>query len=578
MGRERKQSYKKHNFKVNFFTMPRIIVDNKIVISYDYTAKDKYWTALSKHLISKHGNQHFTDHHQVEKILLDGFEFLVQQFKQLISKEKRYTFFLYVFWLHEQSIQIHIKTLGDFELEGIDASEFAMYRRVLKLILEQGCDIDLIKGDSPDCDEVLRMDATIQELLYLATWMYGFADRIAFQKMVEECHDIYFDSQNLLVIDWQYHYGQTYKELFPKLTEDYTQGTFDYNALEELKGKIEECFNVKYNFAGGIIWRIQEHHNPQEPQLQTIEPDFLPLNLVNEFGISKELAETFYKGLTLSRDTKLPLEEVILKPYSTERYMFRPILVYNINGKDRALVGKEKFAESMVVLATNAIHWKAMYTEWRTLKCIQSFMNLKDHEHDRILEDKIEEVVKSKGFLYCRNLKSLKQLNKINVRIDNNVSGEIDFIIINQDLKTVFVSEVKYNRARYEAVGYRNDYSNFTDTYEKKLAKKVKWVGENLNTLVEHLRIVYNRNEIDLSGFSVTGIFIINTPTFYMFNGAYKAITLKQIGDFIEGKYEYPELFIFGKDGNEETLMRVTHPYFKKPIIITDDMFENSDE
>lgn len=63
----------------------------------------------------------------------------------------------------------------------------------------------------------------------------------------------------------------------------------------------------------------------------------------------------------------------------------------------------------------------------------------------------------------------------------------------------------------------------------------------------------------------------INTPTFYMFNGQFKAITLKQFGDFIDGKYEYPDLFIVDGEGDDETLMMVKHPYFRKPLIMTDD-------
>ena len=40
-----------------------------------------------------------------------------------------------------------------------------------------------------------------------------------------------------------------------------------------------------------------------------------------------------------------------------------------------------------------------------------------------------------------------------------------------------------------------------------------------------------------------------------MFNGKYKAITLKQFGDFIEGKYEYPELVFFTVNNGEEVCL-----------------------
>lgn len=560
--------------------MPRVKIDNKIVISFDYVARDKYWGALSKHLISKHGNGQYTNQQKVEEILLDAFNFLVENFKQLISIEKKFSFFLYVYWLHEQSIQIYVKTLDDFNLEKISESEFALYRRILKLILEQGCEIDLEWGNLPTGKEVLTMDEKIQDLIYLGNWIYQFSDKIAFQKMIEDCFQIYYDEENLLVVDWQYHYGHTYKQLFPLLEEDYKRGTFDEQAFSELRAKIEECFGIEYNYAGGIIFEIQKHHSPNSPNLQTIEPYVLPLNLAKNYGISKELAEMFYAGLTISRDNKLSIEDAVRKPHSTKRYMFRPILIYKIGGVDRALVGKEKFVESLMVLATNAIHWNAMLEEWQKLKCIQLFINKKGNEHDKILEDKIEDIVKSKNYLYCRNIKSFKQPSgKNNINIDNEIAGEIDLIVVNSQQKMIYVADVKYNRARYDVVGYRMDYTQFLNpqkpakSYEAKLSKKTSWVSNNLEVLTEHLKIVFNNQVIDLNGYRVEGIFIINTPTFYMFNGRFKAITLKQFGEFIDGKYEYPDLYIIKEECGTETLTIVKHPYFRKPEFFEDDIF-----
>ncbi|RRN77923.1 hypothetical protein EIM50_17130, partial [Pseudoxanthomonas sp. SGD-10] len=99
--------------------MPRIKIDNKIVINYDFTSRDKYWGALSKHLIEKHGRGHYIEQQKVEEILLDGFQFLCDSFRQLILTETKFTFFLYIHWLHEQSIEIYKKTLDGFKIEVI---------------------------------------------------------------------------------------------------------------------------------------------------------------------------------------------------------------------------------------------------------------------------------------------------------------------------------------------------------------------------------------------------------------------------------------------------------------------------
>ena len=543
--------------------MPRITIDNKIVINFDSTAREKYWKNLSEYLINKHGNQIFDNQQKVDEMLTDSFSYLVQEFRSLVLKEKRYSFFLYVFWLHEQSIEIYIGLSAGLKLTGISANEFAMYRRILKLILEQGCDIDLDWGKLPTGNEVVEFDKMIQELIYLGTWMYGFADYIAYQKMIEECHKISFDDKGLLVIEWQHHYGVAYTELVPTLVEDYKQATFDEQAVHELRANIEECFNIEYDFAGGIIWEIQKSFSTVSPDLETIEPHVLPINLVHQFGINQETAEIFYNGLTISRANKLTIENAILKPHSTQRYLFRPILIYKIGGVDRALIGKGKFSESIMVLATNAIHWNAMLEDWLKLKCIKLFINKKGDDHDKILEDKIEVIVKQRGLYYCRNVKSFKQPQKNNIRIDNELAGEIDLIIVDINRKHIFVADAKYNRARYEAVGYRTDYTNFIKTYEPQLQRKIDWISNNLDILQEHLKIIYNTASIALQGYQIEGIFIINTPTFYMFNGQYKAITLKQFTDFIEGKYEYPNLVIISEENDKKVMVK--HPYFIKP-------------
>lgn len=545
--------------------MARIRINGKIVLSYQYEKYvDIYWTRLSKVIIQKYGKNKITDQSKVESVLLDSFGLLVVEFKKLISSETNYRFFSYVFFLHEQSLEVYKDILGGYKLEQIKESDFARYRRILKLILEQGCDINLTMGKFPNGDEVLEMDEKIQALFYLGTWIYTFADYIAYQKMIEEAHDIDFDKNDQLLLGWQHHYGAIYKEFFPKLMSDYESATFDENAIHELKNAINNCFGINYDFAGGIIFEIKKHFSPNAPKLQTIEPYVLPHNLKEQFGINLATAECFYNGLSISRNNKMSLEDVILKPYSTERYMYRPILIYNIDGVERALVGEEKFVESMLVLATNAISWNTIPKDWKDNPQMVKFISKKGNEHDKILEDKIEKILLEKELLYCRNIKSFKQPNSGNIRIDNELAGEIDYIVVNVELKKIFVADSKYNKTKYEAVGYRTDYSNFLKSYEPQLQKKINWISDNKNILQEHLKIVYKALKLDLSEFEVDGIFFINTPTFYMFNGKYKAITLKQIPDYLDGKYEYPTVFYENRNGEQSI---INHPYFIKPKI-----------
>lgn len=264
--------------------MSRIHIDEKLILSYEYEKYLNYWKSLSSTITSEYSNKTFTDHIDVENVLSYGFQFFVDRFKEIVLGQKSFSFFLYSHWLHEQSIQVYKKTLAGFEISEISETEFAMYRRILKLILEQGCDIDLIGGKFPLDEEILAFDEIIQELIYLGTWIYQFADHLAFQKMIDECYVVYFDENQLLVIDWQHHYGEAYNQLFPDLKFDYVNATMDEKALPELKETVEKCFKIDFNFACGIIFEIKKHHNPLIPDHQTIQPHILPQNIINAFN------------------------------------------------------------------------------------------------------------------------------------------------------------------------------------------------------------------------------------------------------------------------------------------------------
>lgn len=544
--------------------MAVVAIEGCKILTFEISPREVYWTKLSGYIKQKHGEGPFTEHVKVEAILLDCFDFLVNEFRILISSETNLGFFMTAFLLHEESIKLYLKQLKGYQFPDRQMeNNFSIYRRVLKLILEQGCDIDMKWGEAPNKEETDRIYDKIHDLYYLGAHMYEFADHVAFQKMVEECHKVYFTEEGWIHPIWQYHYGAVYESLYPRLDSSYVQATFDQNAGKELVDKISQCYGIDYNFAGGIIYHIKEQLNPRASETQTIEPGILPQNLVAKYGIDIGSAKQFYDGLTISRHNKPTIEEAIYKPYAMNRYMFRPILVYQIEGEERALVGREKYPESVLVTATNAIHWNAMQDEWKQNTCMSAFMKQKGEEHDAILEDKIEEIIQEEGYLYCRNIESLQRLKGNNVNFIKDC-GEIDFIIINLDSQTIFVADSKYNRARYEAVGFRSDNKNFTEQYEPKIKKKTEWISKHLNILQEHLMKANNLKNLDILNFKVEGVFLINTPTFYMFNGNYKAITLADTGAFLAGECVFPTIQIENED---KSITSIDHPYFRKPIL-----------
>lgn len=188
------------------------------------------------------------------------------------------------------------------------------------------------------------------------------------------------------------------------------------------------------------------------------------------------------------------------------------------------------------------------------------YMSRKGNEHDSILEDKVEEILKARDLRYVRNVKSFKRPGINNINIDNEVAGEIDFIIIDDSRSKIIVADSKYNKAKYEAVGFRTDNTNFITKYEPKLQKKIDWISGNKVVVQEHFKIIYHIHDLDISNYEVIGLFFINTPTFYMLNGTYKAITLNQLDNFFSEDYEEITIKHTDKEGVESL---IKHPYFK---------------
>lgn len=541
--------------------MAHILIHNHPILTFEYEPFiEKYWnTGLSEFLISKYGNITTYDHDEVEEILLSCFEYFVDQFRTLIMRQDTEIFFHYVFLLHEASIDLYIEQLGGLQLPDDIDSDFPRYRRILKLILEQSCDIELTAKRDIEYQEALNI---MQELYYLGNWIYEFSIYTAYHKMILNAYFVEFE-ENIFTCGWQNNYGELNKLLLKYFSIDY-ETFFDKAALEELKQAIEDNFSIDYNKAIGQIPMIKKHFSNRKNQ--TVEPYVLPINLAAECNTSEDNTYLFYSGLMITKANKLSIEDAVLKPHSEKRYMFRPMLTYTVDDVERSLVGDNKIAESMMVIASNTIHWNTMPEEWLHNKGMVKFMNKKGLEHDRLLEDEIEKIFIINKFPYCRNTKSFKQKNgKSNVKVDIQGLGEIDFIVVNKENKKIFISDTKYNRARYDAVGYRTDHTNFGG-YEIKIEAKKNWLSNNLQVLQEHLEVMFHIN-YSILDFEVEAIFFINTPTFYMLNGKYKAITLTRIKEYIEGSWDYPTIKL--RDNANKQFLNYTHPYFSKMPIIT---------
>lgn len=200
-----------------------------------------------------------------------------------------------------------------------------------------------------------------------------------------------------------------------------------------------------------------------------------------------------------------------------------------------------------------------MPKEWARHKGIRKFVSHLDNTHDAILEDPVNEYLKSQNIMHDSNVKSLEQEGD-NIRVDIEGVGEIDILYLDEAEKIIYVCECKHNRSRFDLNNWKRDYSNFKDKYENQLTKKVNWIKANTLPVQKHFQILYNNPDLDISGYSIKGIFIINAPSVYMYNGMYRTYTIKDFKEKINGTFENIEFMFHNEDSGKN--FHITYPYF----------------
>ena len=100
------------------------------------------------------------------------------------------------------------------------------------------------------------------------------------------------------------------------------------------------------------------------------------------------------------------------------------------------------------------------------------------------------------------------------------------------------------------------------DKYEKQLERKVNWVIQNTEIIENHFKLRKDKpiSNIDLSKFSVEGIFLINAPTLYMFNSKYKCYTVYDFSRITNNEQVFTDFHLFVEDQNKTYVIK--HPYF----------------
>lgn len=555
-----------------------------LIFKGEKSSEKKFRKELSLLIIEKFGKGPFSQE-IIREIVVYSLNYYITKFLEICHNEKSVRFYQQIFKFHEQATELTYKHSEENLTNEIDWYYIASYRRILKFIIETGCEVKMINGEIVDDKFRKRFEPKISDLLFLGEMILTCVGLYAEQGMVEDLAEVTFDKDDEYVFSRRHHYEFIFEHIIKEFGSHLSKAVVDdseFAGFADFKQALNNCFGIKYENAGYLIAAIHEQNKSLGGDVVGVEWKSLPINLNGMFKVPIENAEQFFKGLTLDKNNKMNLLDLAAKPYNLNRYIYKPIIIWNIDGNDYALIGKSAWSETFIQLSSNAIPWGKAPKEWLQNKCFKKYVHAKEDAHDKWLDDDVEKRLKKQNLLYDRNVKKIYHDNT-STNIDVEGLGEIDFIIVSEKNKKIYISDCKHLLGRYDIMNQKNDYNAFsigsknTKSYNETIKRKVEWFTKNIILLNKHFNKKYNI-EMDFSGYKIEGIFIVNTPTFYMYNSEYRIYTINQIESVFDGSFVDPTFNVLIQEKDQDKFLSIKYPYFQKPKYLTFDPFKNIDE
>lgn len=171
----------------------------------------------------------------------------------------------------------------------------------------------------------------------------------------------------------------------------------------------------------------------------------------------------FLNGLTLRRE-ETNLSRTLKNPNYPHRIRFRPIIELHIDNNICYVTTSQLVFEALDEQISNLIPFNILPEEWKSNELIKNFGKNWKNQHDKWLDDEVENILNKSGYYLLRNITGIDGINivKTPAVIPNKNVGEIDFIIIDETKRTVYVVDTKCIKVKKQHACISEDKSKFT--------------------------------------------------------------------------------------------------------------------
>jgi hypothetical protein len=398
------------------------------------------------------------------------------------------------------------------------------------MILQESCNIDVRAANKePDREWMAENVPVFEKIFYLGHFLFDTVQAISGEKFANGSTDILIEN-DLITFAETKEWDKFIYSLCYHFLEDGRNSIIDTNLQDDFNRRIKTELGLDLtNIGGTLAYLNNELQNRNPPMLCTLA-EFI--NLLKENSKSPDI-EPFINGLILNRDNVTSIKMGAISPYTGNRILHKPILTFNLDGTPCILTEQYSFMEALNTFFQNGITLGKIPAEWEDIQFMKAICKDYKAHHKNILEDPVEESLKSNEIKYIRNVKTLYGSDGNDLSI-NDTPGEIDFIFLLN--KKIYIADCKNLTKRYEIHGYYQDISKFKDKYNPKMKEKLTFFNNQRAKLEDNLRVCLKLPDLDLSAFKIEGIFIINTPTLYALNGDYKTYTFHRFNQLLAGK------------------------------------------